>query len=87
MSAKSAFSIALFVLLLIVAFQNMETTVIQVLFWGVTAPFLLILLSVFLLGLVVGMLLARQSRRKQVLQGEERGKRKEGGSQPDSRQF
>ena len=87
MSAKSVFSIILFVLLLIVAFQNMETIVIQVLFWGMTAPLLLILLSVFLMGLVVGMLLARQSKRKQMSQSEERGEREGGGSQPDSRQF
>ncbi|MDH4069362.1 MAG: lipopolysaccharide assembly protein LapA domain-containing protein [Ignavibacteria bacterium] len=87
MNFKSIVSIILFTLLLIVAFQNMANISIQILFWEVRAPQLLILPTVFLLGMLVGMLLARQSKRKEPSHGEERGKRKEGASQPDSRQF
>lgn len=80
MNFKSAVSIFVFVLLLIVAFQNMANISVQFLFWEVRAPQLLILPVVFLLGLLVGMLLSHRQRNSKRLAEETGSGKQEAGS-------
>ena len=64
MNLKWIFGVLLGLLVAFVTFQNTQVIKLQILFWQLSASRILFLALVFVLGLMLGFVLGRRSRRR-----------------------